>query len=626
MTESFHSKNLPMLYASTTAAPRDTGEKKLTFIIDPRRSVWMPRWDLTMVAALAFTAIVTPVEVAFVDGGQYITELWLINRIVDLCFVLDIFLTFNLAFQEPADKGGQWIFNKRTIAINYIKSWFLIDFLSVLPFWTITLDYSDPWGLQVANTTSLVDTSGVQTSTISRGAVLLRVVKLLRMLKLARVLKASRVMSRVLLDVVTNKWEWTFAVIKMIKLFVFLCLYAHWQACVWGLVSSYMQDSGYPNWIAAFHVQHIDTHGGAPPGALDTYVAALYWSVMTLTSIGYGEMTPVNTAERVLCSIYMMASGIMWTWAIGSVAAIATTLDPNSVAYQNTMDSLNYFMRERELPRTMRMTLRDFFANAKRVHQLNDDCDLLDKMSPLLQGTVALAANHKWLNTVWYFRDIGSIANGTDFIALLAKCLVIRSYVGHERLPVGQLYIVRRGLLVKMWRFLGSGKVWGEDMILDNMDLMDHSQAVALTYVEMYTLRRSELEDCMSDFPEVAYRVRRASRKILMQRALLIFLCQKAGKPAPKSIPMKHSARGYTTVPQSLSLENKVDSILARLGDEKSQARFGEDSKSTTGGAATGAADPELRRTVLAQKEEIASMKHDMAEIKGMMQQLLSKS
>ena len=64
-------------------------------------------------------------------------------------------------------------------------------------------------------------------------------------------------------------------------------------------------------------------------------------SVMTLTSIGYGAMTPVNTAERVLCSVYMFASGFMWTFAIGSVAAIATTLDPNSVIFHNNMDSLN---------------------------------------------------------------------------------------------------------------------------------------------------------------------------------------------------------------------------------------------------------------------------------------------
>ena len=53
------------------------------------------------------------------------------------------------------------------------------------------------------------------------------------------------------------------------------------------------------------------------------------------------------------------------------------------------------------------------------------------------------------------------LEGGSDFIAALAKSLVIRSYVNHERLPIGQLYILRCGLVTKMWRFLGTGKVRG---------------------------------------------------------------------------------------------------------------------------------------------------------------------
>lgn len=551
-----------------------------------------------MVLALAFTAVVTPVEVAFYSEGLYITPMWVVNRIVDFCFIIDIVLTFNLAFQERPERGGQWVFNKRGIAYNYLTGWFAVDFLSVLPFWLVTLDKTDPLGLNVAE----IDPAA-STGTIARGAVLLRVVKLLRMLKLARVLKASRVMQRVLLDVVMNKWEWTYAVTKMIKLFVFLALYAHWQACVWGVVSSYMQDEGYPNWIQAFHDQYRETHGVYPP-ELDVYVAALYWSVMTLTSIGYGEMTPVNTAERALCSVYMLFSGVMWTYAIGTVAAIATTLDPNAIAFQNTMDSLNYFMRERELPRQMRMALRDFFTNAKRVHQLNDDGDLLDRMSPLLQGTVALAANKKWLDVVWYFRGIQNTANGAEFVASLAKALVIRSYVSHERLPIGQLYILSRGLVVKMWRFLGTGRVWGEDIILDSPELMDHSQAVALSYVEAYTLSRGQLEDCLQDFPGAQEKVRKASRKILIQRAFLKYLAIQTGKKGPVSFVTKSTAKGFSVFKEDLSLEQKVDAIYEKSGN--------------VGGAAGGGGGNVER--------EIANLKRDVAEIKQMMQQLLKSS
>ena len=56
-----------------------------------------------MVLALAFT-VVTPVEVAFYSEGLYITPMWVVNRIVDFCFIIDIVLTFNLAFQERPER------------------------------------------------------------------------------------------------------------------------------------------------------------------------------------------------------------------------------------------------------------------------------------------------------------------------------------------------------------------------------------------------------------------------------------------------------------------------------------------------------------------------------------------
>jgi hypothetical protein len=142
------------------------------------------------------------------------------------------------------------------------------------------------------------------------------------------------------------------------------------------------------------------------------YSAAFYWSVTTLTSVGFsdGEFKPVNSIERLLAAACMLCSGAIWLHAIGLMAAIATTLDPNAILFQNTMDALNHFMRERRLPRVMRMTLRDYFAAARDVHQLNDDATLLSKMSPLLQGTVALAANQRWIDKIWYFHGMVKIA------------------------------------------------------------------------------------------------------------------------------------------------------------------------------------------------------------------------
>ena len=366
------------------------------WVIDPRRSKWAPYWDLVMVGAFGFTASITPVEVSFLGDGSHMDGLWFANRVVDLCFCVDIVLNFCLGFKENQERGGHWVLNHHIIARKYIRGWFFIDFFSILPFWLVALDYAHPLPYLPGE---VRDDFGEDSVTVRRAAMLSRVIKLIRMVKLTRVFKASAVIERHLLDMVMTRWECTYAQIKLAKLVVALVLYAHWLACVWGLASSYME-TAERTWLSAF-AETFETVEGRQPGPMENYAAALYWSTMTLTGIGYGAMTPENTAERVLCSFYMLFSGMVWTYAIGLACSIATTLNPNGVLFENTMDSLNHFMRERNLPRPMRMLLRDYFSSARRVHQLSDDGELLDKMSPLLQGTVALTAYKQWIDHIW---------------------------------------------------------------------------------------------------------------------------------------------------------------------------------------------------------------------------------
>ena len=80
------------------------------------------------------------------DSGRYIEPRWVINRCVDVLFIVDMILIFHLAYQEKADNGGHWVMNRSHIARHYLCGWFTIDLLSVLPFWALTLNYFDPCG------------------------------------------------------------------------------------------------------------------------------------------------------------------------------------------------------------------------------------------------------------------------------------------------------------------------------------------------------------------------------------------------------------------------------------------------------------------------------------------------
>ena len=126
-----------------------------------------------------------------------------VNRFVDALFIVDMVLIFNLAYQEKLEFGGHWVHNKRTIAKTYLKGWFIIDFLSVLPFWIFSLP-----GVMLSEAT-FSNSTGDTTSSTATSTSLMRMIRLLRMIKIARVLKASRILQRQLLDFAMGKLEMT---------------------------------------------------------------------------------------------------------------------------------------------------------------------------------------------------------------------------------------------------------------------------------------------------------------------------------------------------------------------------------------------------------------------------------
>ena len=394
--------------------------------------------------------------------------------------------------------------------------------------------------------------------------------RLVRMIKLARILKASRVLKR-FSNMLLNDLDFPRATLKMGTLTILLLLVTHWTACLWSIISLNMAqslaDDVVPDtWVGAY-VEHELVSHGREVQPIDLYISALYWAFMTLTSIGYGDFYPRNTVERAFSCILQLMSGMVWAYVIGTMAAIAATIDPNAIAFEQTMDHLNRFMAERRLPRSLRNTLREYFEAARRVHRVGDDDQLIHGMSPMLQGAVATCTTGRWLKGI-PFLSIMSDTYDRDqgFITNLATRMRVSAYVKSERLPLGRLYIMRKGMAVKLWKLYVSSRAWGEDILLDDPELVDHAQAVALTFSETFHLQRSDFEGASELFPEQYARVRRHIRLHLqLQRILLRALAKESGK-MPRSFVARSVAKGFSFVePEGPTLEQKVDKLLSSL-------------------------------------------------------------
>ena len=72
-----------------------------------------------------------PYNVALKNKTSEDVSLLVVDSIVDVIFFIDIVLNFHTTYVGP---GGEVVSDPKVIRLNYLKSWFMIDLLSCLPY------------------------------------------------------------------------------------------------------------------------------------------------------------------------------------------------------------------------------------------------------------------------------------------------------------------------------------------------------------------------------------------------------------------------------------------------------------------------------------------------------------
>lgn len=99
------------------------GPPKPWYIIDPRNH---PRlfgfWDVVLTLALTTVVMLTPFETAFLELEDTLWLIFVINRAIDIVFMLDIMLQFVVMRQMSTADGTRWVSNPRQLWLHYLKT------------------------------------------------------------------------------------------------------------------------------------------------------------------------------------------------------------------------------------------------------------------------------------------------------------------------------------------------------------------------------------------------------------------------------------------------------------------------------------------------------------------------
>ena len=134
---------------------------------------------------------------------------------------------------------------------------------------------------------------------------------------------------------------------RLLRQFFWMLLGAHLVACGAYAVAA---AEGFPDdgWVAQFELlpPALAEHAGHERKEwYDRWVACLYWTIMTITTVGYGDIMMKRTSERVYAILCMFLGAVLFAYMMSNVAQLVRDMDATSTAMRQRMDSINNYMR-----------------------------------------------------------------------------------------------------------------------------------------------------------------------------------------------------------------------------------------------------------------------------------------
>eukprot|EP00930_Biecheleria_cincta_P017294 TRINITY_DN13798_c0_g1_i1.p1 TRINITY_DN13798_c0_g1~~TRINITY_DN13798_c0_g1_i1.p1 ORF type:complete len:801 (+),score=93.14 TRINITY_DN13798_c0_g1_i1:55-2403(+) len=473
-------------------------------------------WDTFMLVLLFATAFYVPFWVCIVPLKYEFAWLRCIDLLCDVAFAFDIVLQFVVAFPVHHESIhnqvlGHWCTDPVGIAHRYVMSWFAADLASVFP------------------VQSLMESFTMWDSNVADQLVFQKLLRLTHMVRMIRLTRSVRLLDR---------WNTSFGIsyssaqmCAVVGIALYTC---HWFACALVYVSGYAREVDdyrdgqvHDHHVTWLHTLIDDVKGKGDPCTPDVfqsphcvYMIALYWASLTLTGVGYGDITPQNQTEYVFVTFMMMISGFVWAYVLGALVNLLSNTDPHGIRFRQNMDDLNELMSRRDLPHDLRIRMRVFLHESKHIHRMQGQNALLESLvsEGLQQEMSSLYLQSRIFKNVYWAQDLQQEVH-CHLLRLLTPCF----FGPNEQILLPECMVLfRTGIVTTRGVVLREGDVWGvETILLVSLVLTRDTYPRTLTCVEAQRLTREQLQSIMKMFPHAACVIRRAQVRAAVRRGFV---------------------------------------------------------------------------------------------------------
>ncbi|XP_039293603.1 potassium voltage-gated channel protein eag isoform X4 [Nilaparvata lugens] len=485
-------------------------------------------WDWVILCLTFYTAIMVPYNVAFKNKTSEDVSLLVVDSIVDVIFFIDIVLNFHTTFVGP---GGEVVSDPKVIRMNYLKSWFVIDLLSCLPYDVFNaFDHDEDVSsaaLSGLSTSLDCDTvTGPATGALLDDAEMFDengIGSLFSALKVVRLLRLGRVVRK--LDRYLE-----YGAAMLILLLCFYMLVAHWLACIWYSIGRSDADNGIQySWLwklanvtqtpySYIWPNESQSPSGGPelvhgPTRRTMYVTALYFTMTCMTSVGFGNVAAETDNEKIFTICMMIIAALLYATIFGHVTTIIQQMTSATAKYHDMLNNVREFMKLHEVPKALSERVMDYvvstWAMTKGLDTDKDRKMVLNYCPKDMKADICVHLNRKVFNEHPAFR----LASDGCLRALAMHFTMSHSAPGDLLYHTGEsidslCFIVTGSLEViqddEVVAILGKGDVFGDSFWKDNAVGQSAANVRALTYCDLHTIKRDKLLEVLDFYQAFA--------------------------------------------------------------------------------------------------------------------------